>query len=81
MQWRHLVVSDLPTPGHYCPRLPNKSTKDIVKIHAKGSDVGKTMYGNTNRSQSVCHRLVCGPTALPLVTGLGLGDGHDVPDV
>ena len=35
-----------------------KSTKDIVKIHAKGSDVGTTMYGNTNRSQSVCHRLV-----------------------
>ena len=42
-----------------------KSTKDIVKIHAKGSDVGTTMYGNTNRSQSVSHRLVCGPTALP----------------
>ena len=27
-----------------------------MKIHAKGSDVGTTMYGNTNRSQSVCHR-------------------------
>ena len=53
-----------------------KSTKDIVKIHAKGSDVGTTMYGNTNRSQSVCHRLVvCGPTALP-PTGLGLGQSR-----
>ena len=51
-----------------------KSTKDIVKIHAKGSDVGTTMYGNTNCSQSVCHRLVvCGPTHW---SGLGLGLGR-----
>ena len=55
-----------------------KSTTDIVKIHAKGSDVGTTMYGNTNRSQSVCHRLVCGSHGTATPTGLGLGDDHDV---